>query len=286
MSKLARRGRELCQPADTTRKFVGDPYRVVGPGRLAIGAPGDDTRGMQTRNETIETPDGPMGIYSVRPDGDGPFPVVVSFHHGPGLEQGSKDTMARIAEWGYYVISHDRYHRQHEWYTMAERSDEEVQKMFGLIMSTGEDQVSSDLEAVLGWLPNDPAAGTGAMGCIGYCIGARSSLVTIGERGDQFRVAAGLHPSFCTTDDADSPHLGVAPYTGSLYIGFGAEDTMQPASDNGPLIDDTNALDKGEAEIHDGADHGFGVFGGSHHEAAANRSYERIKVMFDRELKG
>ncbi len=239
---------------------------------------------MLTRTETITSPSGPMGIHVVRPEGDGPFPVVVSFHHGPGLEQGSKDTMARIAEWGYYVISHDRYHRAEPWYTMAARTDDEMKKMFGLITETTEDQVAEDLGAVLDWLPSDPAAATGAMGCIGYCIGARSVLRTITDRGDQFRAGIGLHPSFCTTDQPDSPHLGVPSYTGSLYIGFGSADTMQPASDNTDLIDFTNALDKGEAEIHDGADHGFGVLGPSYHQAAGDRSYERTKVMLDREL--
>lgn len=240
---------------------------------------------MHTQSETIESASGPMGVHLVRPDGEGPFPVVVSFHHGPGLDQGSKDTMARIAEWGYYVISHDRYHRDAEWYTMAERTDDEVQKMFGLIMKTGEDLVSEDVGAVLDWLAADPAASDGPMGCIGYCIGARSVLVTIGERGDRFRAGVGLHPSFCTTEEPDSPHLAVPDYTGSLYIGFGAADQMQPASANGPLIDFTNALDKGEAEVHDGADHGFGVYGPSYHEAAATRSYERAKAMFDAELR-
>ena len=225
-----------------------------------------------------------MGVHVVHPDGDGPFPVVVSFHHGPGLEEGSKDTMARIAEWGYYVISHDRYHRAEPWYTMASRSDDEIKKMFGLIQSTTEEQVAEDLGAVLDWLPSDPAARGGAMACIGYCIGARSVLRTIGDRGDVFRAGVGLHPSFCTTDEPDSPHLVVPSYTGSLYIGFGSADTMQPASANEPLIDATNALAKGEAEIHEGADHGFGVYGPSYHEAAADRSYERTKVMFDREL--
>ena len=37
--------------------------------------------------------------------------------------------------------------------------------------------------------------------------------------------------------------------------------------------------------IVDGADHGFGVYGGGYHAAAADRSYERTKVMFDRELR-
>jgi len=80
---------------------------------------------MHTRTETITSASGPMGIHVVRPEGDGPFPVIVFFHHGPGLEDESKQTMARIADWGYYVISHDRYHRSEPWYTMASRSDEE-----------------------------------------------------------------------------------------------------------------------------------------------------------------
>ncbi|MEM8924101.1 MAG: dienelactone hydrolase family protein [Actinomycetota bacterium] len=241
---------------------------------------------MQTRTETIDSPTGPMGVHIVHPDGDGPFPVVVSFHHGPGLEDGSKDTMARIAEWGYYVASHDRYHREEPWYRIKDRSDEEIQRMFGLVIGTTEEQVAEDLGAVLAWLPSEPAAGEGAMGCIGYCIGARSVLCTLRDHGDRFRAGVGLHPSFCTTEDPDSPHLSVPSYTGSLYLGFGSEDTMQPASANGPLIEATNALDKGEAEIHDGADHGFGVYGGGYHEAAADRSYERAKAMFERELMG
>ena len=241
---------------------------------------------MNTRTETITTDSGPMGIHVVRPDGDGPVPVVVFFHHGPGLDDGSKQTMARIAEWGYYVITHDRYHRAEPWYAMKSRDDAEIKKMFGLVLGTSEDEVAADLSAVLAWLPSDPAARLGAMGCIGYCIGARSALCTIRDRGDVFRAGVGLHPSFCTTDAPDSPHLGVPSYTGSLYIGFGSADTMQPASANTALIDNTNALAKGEAEIHEGADHGFGVYGPAYHEAAAARSYDRVKAMFDRELKG
>ena len=239
---------------------------------------------MQTRTETIDSASGPMGIHAVRPDGDGPFPVIVFFHHGPGLDDGSKQTMARIAEWGYYVVTHDRYHRAEQWYTMKSRDDDERRKMFGLILDATEDKVAEDVGALLAWLPSDPAARGGAMGCIGYCIGARSVLCTIRDRGDQFRVGVGLHPSFCTTDEPDSPHLAVPSYTGSLYIGFGSADTMQPASANTALIDATNALAKGEAEIHEGADHGFGVFGPNYHEAAASRSYDRAKAMFDREF--
>lgn len=241
---------------------------------------------MQTYTETISAPSGPMGVYVVRPDEDGPFPTVVSFHHGPGLDDGSKAAMAHIAEWGYYVVSHDRYHRAEPWYATAGDSEDDREKRMGLVLGTTEAEVAEDLGALLAWLPSDSAARGGAMGCIGYCIGGRSMLCAIGDHGDVFRAGVGLHPSFCTTDEPDSPHLVVPSYTGSLYIGFGSADTMQPSSENTALIELTNALEKGEAEIHDGAGHGFGVFGPNVHDAAAARSYERTKAMFDRELLG
>ena len=68
---------------------------------------------------TLTTPDGDMDVHVVRPDGDGPFPVVVFFHHGPGLDGPSKETMQMLADAGYYVISHDRYHREQAWFVMT-----------------------------------------------------------------------------------------------------------------------------------------------------------------------
>jgi carboxymethylenebutenolidase len=227
-----------------------------------------------------------MGVHVVRPDGPGPFPVVVFYHHGPGLDEGSKETMALLASWGNYVVTHDRYYRSEPWFVGNMQSGDPgvIQKMFGLIMGTPEVQVLADLAVLLEWVGTDAAARGGAMACIGYCIGARSVLCTIREHGEQFRAGACLHPSLCTSDAPDSPHLAVPSYTGSLYVAYGALDTMQPASANEVFIASTNALAKGKAEVIEGADHGFAVHGPGLHEAAATRAYEQIKVMFDREL--
>lgn len=241
---------------------------------------------MHEQTVVIDAPSGSLGVHVVRPEGDGPFPVVVFLHHGPGLDDASKRTMARIAGWGYVVVAHDRYHRVAEWYVMPHREDAESRRMYERLTTTTEDLVADDVGAVLEWLAGEPAAGHGPMGCIGYCIGARSALHAMRDRGDRFRAIALLHPAECTTDEPDSPHLAVSSYTGSLYVGFGAEDRMQPAGANGPLIDAANALATGLAEVHDGADHGFAIDGDHYHAAAAGRSYERIEEMFERELLG
>ena len=244
-------------------------------------------------NETLAlaAADGEMGIHVVRPDGDGPFPVIVFFHHGPGLDDGSKQAMQLLADAGHYVVSHDRYHRDGPWFTLtpAMRSDPEAMDRFrGVLTGTTEEMVDRDLPALFDHLADDPAAADDPMGCIGYCIGARSVVCSMAAQPGRFAAGIGLHPSFCTTDAPDSPHLRVPAITGSLYVAFGADDKMQSPADNVPFIDAVNAMPdgRGEAEVLDGADHGFSVPGSpTYHEAAAAQAYERAVALFARTLR-
>ena len=156
---------------------------------------------------SVPTPDGDMGAYVRRPDGDGPFPVIVYFHHGPGLDEGSKESMQLLADAGYYVVSPDRYHREGPWLSFDPKvmrsgtpeGDKVREKMFGILMGTTDDMVERDLTALLAALEKEPAARKAPMGVIGFCIGARSVLRTIGNHPDMFTAGVALHPSFCTT---------------------------------------------------------------------------------------
>lgn len=237
---------------------------------------------VDERMHELSTPDGPMGLFVVRPDGEGPWPAIISFHHGPGLDDGSKEAMRRIAGWGYVVASHDRYHRDGEWLLLDMRSpsEDDRRRAFEIFLAATDERVAADLDAVLTFLDADPAVADGPLGCIGYCIGGRSVLRTMAPHPDRVRAGVALHPSRCTTDEPDSPHLSVPAITGSLYVAFGAEDRSQPASDNQALIDLVAALPTGEVEVLPGADHGFAVPGRSYHEAAADRSYARARDLF------
>ncbi|HEY8058210.1 MAG TPA: dienelactone hydrolase family protein [Acidimicrobiales bacterium] len=242
---------------------------------------------MVEQTETLVTKDGPMGVHIVRPDGDGPFPVVVYFHHGPGLDDGSKESMARIADGGYYVISHDRYHRDQPWLVVerGKTDDKTMERFWEILMGTTDGMVASDLDAVLAYVDGDPAAREAPMGAIGFCIGGRSVLRTIADHPDRFRAGVGFHPSYTVTEDADSPHLAVPDFTGSIYLGYGADDTMQSPESQQALIDMVEAMgDRGQVEIHDGANHGYSVPGRAYHAPAADRSYEQALAVFDKEL--
>jgi dienelactone hydrolase len=110
-------------------------------------------------------------------------------------------------------------------------------------------------------------------------------LRTIEAHPSQFGVGILLHPSFCVTGDGDSPHLVVDKFGGYIYVGIGAEDRMQSAEMNRPLIDAVDKLEeRGLAEVHDGANHGFAVPGMAYHEPAATRSYEQALGMLEKGL--
>lgn len=239
---------------------------------------------------SVPTPDGEMGAFVRRPDGDGPFPVIVYFHHGPGLDEGSKESMGFLADAGYYVVSHDRYHREEPWLVAdiaklraaGPEAEAAQKKFFGILMGTTDDMVDRDLMALLTVVDKDPAARKAPMGVIGFCIGARSVMRTVEKHPDIFTAGVGLHPSFCTTEDADSPHVAVETYDGLLYIAFGSEDKMQSPDANKPFIDAVNDMPDGRglAEIHPDADHGFSVPGGAYQKAAADRSYQKALEIF------
>lgn len=241
---------------------------------------------------TLTTDEGEMGVVVSHPDAGGPFPVVLFFHHGPGLDEASREAIRWISDAGYYVIAPDRYHRHGRFLVMDLRramgpdaDPAERDRFLGIFSGTTEEMVGRDVDVVLGYLEDDPQARPGPIGAIGYCIGARSVLRTIGDHPDRVNAGVLLHPSYCVTGEPDSPHTAVEGYGGYVYVGIGAEDTMQSAEAHQALIDAVRALgDRGNAEVLEGANHGFAVPGAAYHEVAATRAYEQALETFARGL--
>ena len=51
---------------------------------------------MPDRNETVTTPDGKMDVFITRPDGEGPFPVVVQLMDGLGMRDELQDRKTHV----------------------------------------------------------------------------------------------------------------------------------------------------------------------------------------------
>jgi carboxymethylenebutenolidase len=242
----------------------------------------------------IDGPDAEIGVLCKRPDGDGPFPVIVMFHDGPGVRDATHGPARALADAGFFVVVHDRYNREGRFVSfdlgkiMAEGMEsEEAKRFFGVVTGTTDEMVRADLDAVLAHVEGDPCARDGAMGCIGYCIGARNVLRTMADRPDTFVAGVGLHPSFCVTPEPDSPHLSVPGIPGAIFVGIGEADHMSSLEENQPLVDAVRALGaRGTVETYPGADHGFTMEGPTYDRAASEQSTATATALFQKALVG
>lgn len=175
----------------------------------------------------VHTDDGEMTTFTVRPDGDGPFPVAVLYMDGIGYREQIKENARRFAADGYFCVAPDLFYRAGDRLTfdMAKLAAEgfkgpEADRVMSIVASVTPERVVADTEAILAAIESDPAAGFGARVCVGYCMGARCALHVAAARPDEFVAAAGIHPGALVTDQADSPHHDLAAVQGEVYFAF------------------------------------------------------------------
>ena len=60
----------------------------------------------------VQTADGVMNTFVTRPDGDGPFPLVIFLMDAPGKREELHDMARRIATVGYCVMLPNLYYRR------------------------------------------------------------------------------------------------------------------------------------------------------------------------------
>ena len=147
---------------------------------------------------------------------------------------------------------------------------------------TTEEMFLADIAAAMASLDADATVDTSRVGCVGYCIGARTVIRLLADQPDVFVAGVGLHPSFCVTPEPDSPHLAVPSITGRLHLAQGAADQVSSLTENQPLLDAVAELgDRGSVDVIDGADHGFSLANTpAYHEEGATRSYAKAFAIF------
>ena len=148
------------------------------------------------------------------------------------------------------------------------------------------DRVMKDTEALLHYFDRDAAVKSGAKGCIGYCMGGRFAVLAACHFPEIFLAAASLFGTRLISDAPDSPHLLLQKIKGELYCGFAEHDPSVPLSTVEEFTDLLKKANvKSEVEVHPGTHHGYAFPGRVvYHEAAAERSWERIFAMFKRQI--
>jgi carboxymethylenebutenolidase len=247
---------------------------------------------MQESVVDIHTKDGLMNTFIFRPDGEGPFPVVVFYMDSVGVREELCDMCRRIATVGYYVIMPNLYYR------LARSVDldanrlhdpayaENLAWMWKLNRHLSNTMVEQDTQAVFDFLDTDSAARKGRVGIVGYCMSGRYVFRVAGAFPDRVASSASVYGARLITDQPDSAHLLASKIKGEMYFACAEHDVYAPPE---TLKELQQILDKAKInariEIYPEAEHGFAfparrLF----HKASTERHWERLFDMFRRTL--
>lgn len=241
---------------------------------------------MIERHLDIVTADGDMNSFIVYPEEGGPYPLVLFYMDAPGKREELHDMARRIATVGYYVILPNLYYRQVREYHMG-MPGATRERMRELMDGLSNAMVCQDTQAMLDFAASESSARGGPVGAVGYCMSGPFVFAAAAEFPDRIQASASLHGVKLYGDAPDSPHLTADRIQGEIYFGCAETDNWAPPE----LVD---SLDKHLAstginyriEWYPGTNHGF-VFPqreGMYHKASAERHWERLFALFQRNL--
>lgn len=211
----------------------------------------------------------------------------------PGIREELRDMARRIAATGYTVLLPNMYYRigreDHYGYDRTRTSvdEDERQKMFACMSSLDNAMVVQDTAAMLVFLRGHDAVAAGPLGCVGYCMSGRYVVSVAAAYPDDFAAIASYYGVGIVTDEEDSPHLNAHKIKGELYLAFASDDPYVPAAllDQMPGIFADTGINH-RIEIYPDTEHGFAFPERQvYTKAAAERHWERLHALFDRNLK-
>ena len=234
----------------------------------------------------IETKDGSMNTFITYPEEGGPYPVILFLMDAPGKREELHDMARRIGTAGYYVMLPNLYYRRTPEFTV-DGSDESRKIMFEHMNSLSNAMVVEDCRSMLAYSDSQTAASNGPVGCTGYCMSGPFAFAAASQLAERVKASASFHGVRLCTDSPASPHLDADKIRGEMYFGCAETDEWAPPE----MIDALEAHMQGSGanyriEWYPGTHHGF-VFplrAGMYHKDSAERHWERLFAMFNRNL--
>ena len=155
---------------------------------------------MIEKNEIIQTSDGNMGTFVVRPNGDNKFPLVVFLMDAPGKREELHDMARRIASSGYYVLLPDLYYRFEPGF-VTDFTEESRKIMFSYMHSLNYKMIISDFKCLLNYAENDSLCNHSLVGTVGYCMSGPFVFRFVAEFPDVVKCTVSVHAVLLFTED-------------------------------------------------------------------------------------
>jgi len=229
----------------------------------------------------------PMPGYLAVPEGAGPFPAVLVIEEIFGVNSHIRDVTERVAREGYVALAPDIHHRAAPGQEL-QYDEQGMQKGMQLIPKLTADGIGADLAASLKLLRARKDVRGDRIGCMGFCIGGHVAYLAACTT--DVRATA----SFYGGGIANFGPGGGAPTVtktggikGRVLCLFGAQDTMIPPAQVETIKGELEKHGvKHEVVVYPEATHGFFCDQrGSYHKPSAENAWERVKKLFNEELR-
>ena len=243
---------------------------------------------MIETDASLQTDDGVMPTFIVRPDEGGPFPLVVFWMDALGIRAELRDMCRRIASVGYAVYLPNLFYRDGcPSFDPAPLARGVLDpRMVELNRTLSMEMTSRDCASLLSHAKQDPAISMPAA-VIGFCMGGRHAISAAAQYPEDFAAMASLHGGMLVNDTEASPHRLISRMRAEAYFGWADKDAAAPP-EHATLVE-AQLRARGlpwRLELHAGALHGF-TFPERfcHDKAAAERVWSRLFSLFARTLK-
>ncbi|MFA4950339.1 dienelactone hydrolase family protein [Brevundimonas sp.] len=252
-----------------------------------------DATSLVSADVTYAAPDGfQLPAYVARPEGDGPYPVVIVVSEIFGVHEYIRDVCRRLAKAGYAAIAPAFFVRVED---PAPLSD--MTRIQQIVAAAGYEQVMGDLSATLEWASLQAWANTDKVGITGFCWGgkvvwqaaARFAAIDAGvawygrlapaANATPEQVASGQPWPVDLAADLKAPVLGL----------YGEQDRGIPLASVEAMRAALQRAGQTESriDVYDDAPHGFHAdYRDSYRAADAADGWAKLLALFGAKLKG
>ncbi len=129
-----------------------------------------DATGLVAGEVKIPVADGSLPGYFARPDGPGPFPIVLVIEEIFGVHEYIRDVCRRLAHAGYFAVAPELYARIADLSKMTDAQ----QIVRDVILKAPDAQVLSDLDATAAWASRE-GGDAARLAVTGFCRGGRET---------------------------------------------------------------------------------------------------------------
>ena len=260
-----------------------------------------DAQPVRTPNEGLDTAevrypstDGfELPAFVARPQGDGPFPVIIVASEIFGVHEYIRDVCRRIAQQGYVAIAPAFFVRVAD---PAPLTD--YQQIMPIVAAATHSQVMDDIDATLKWAKAQPFADAGRVGITGFCWGGKVVWQAAARFTNDIKAGVAWYGRLSPAANASPEQIesgkpwpiDLAAQPAAPVIGlYGDQDTGIPNDSVHAMNDALGKAGKTDSHItlFEGAQHGFHAdYRPMYHPQAAAEGERRMFAHFDRFVKG